>query len=329
MEIVQFKDWNIEGIVNIWNHACKTGMPYKPFTESGFREKFINNPHFSYEGTFVAIERDKVIGFANGICKKDFLPGENHENTPGYITFVLVDYVYRRKGIGEALLKKVEDSLVNKGKKQLDIIFFNPINLEWFVTGKEGADHPNSPGVDVESNAYKFFLKNGYKDRARQNSYYMNIREFKLNEKGQNILEGLKNKDISIEYYDSSRHYGFELLFEDLKNEHWKVEIMKEVQGENSSPVLIANHKGRICGFTGPLKVQPSGRGYFAGIGVHSAYGGMGIGTALFSKLCEGLKEEGAAFMTLFTGENNPARKMYEGAGFEIVKTWAVLRKEI
>jgi len=41
------------------------------------------------------------------------------------------------------------------------------------------------------------------------------------------------------------------------------------------------------------------------------------------------LKDLGAEFMTLFTGETNPARNIYETAGFKIVKTWADMKFEI
>ena len=37
----------------------------------------------------------------------------------------------------------------------------------------------------------------------------------------------------------------------------------------------------------------------------------------------------GAGYMTLFTGEANPARNIYEAAGFRIVRTWADMRKEV
>ncbi|TVR54608.1 MAG: GNAT family N-acetyltransferase, partial [Spirochaetaceae bacterium] len=42
---------------------------------------------------------------------------------------------------------------------------------------------------------------------------------------------------------------------------------------------------------------------------------------------CMGLKQIGAEFMSLFTGEANPARNIYEAAGFKIVRTWANMRK--
>ena len=41
------------------------------------------------------------------------------------------------------------------------------------------------------------------------------------------------------------------------------------------------------------------------------------------------LKAMGASFMTLFTGENNPARNIYEAAGFTVVRTWADMRKTL
>ena len=329
MKIIQFKDDHIYDVVKIWNDSCGTDMVYKPFSDNDFISKFLNNPHFSYEGTFVATQDGKIVGFASGIYKKSFLQGETFENTPGYITFIIVDREYRRRGIGKALLSKVEEFLLNSGKKQLDIIFFNPINLEWYVPGTDGHDHPNAPGVDIDSEAYKLFKHCGYKDRTRENSYHLDLDKFSLNERNINTLGMLKTKGIVIEYYDSLKHSGFNELFDDLKSEDWRAEIIGETQKEKSRPILIVSDKGKICGFTGPLDVEPSGRGYFAGIGVRSDYGGIGIGTALFFKLCESLKNKHATFMTLFTGENNKARKMYEAAGFNIVRTWAVMRKEI
>ena len=55
----------------------------------------------------------------------------------------------------------------------------------------------------------------------------------------------------------------------------------------------------------------------------------MGIGTTIFFMLMRSFKDVGAKFSTLFTGETNPAKKIYDRAGFQVVKTWAVMRKEI
>jgi GNAT superfamily N-acetyltransferase len=329
MEIRNLQEQDIEGVVRLWNDACGAEMPYKPFTPGSFREKFLKNPHYIPEGSFVAIEGDHLIGFANGLYKKEFLPGETHENTPGYFTFVLVDKNHRHKGYGTALYKKAEDFLRKSGKKQIQVIFFNPINLEWNVPGTDNHDHPNAPGVDVSSPGYPFLLKQGFEPRTREVSFHLDLQNYDLPERLIEKQKQLNEKGIFIEYYDQAKHDGFDELFDNLKHEYWRKDIKDNLSLEKPHPILIVNHEGKIRGFAGPVAVQPSGRGWFAGIGVDPDYEGQGIGTVLFCRLMKSFSDIGARFSTLFTGEENPARKIYERTGFQPVKTWAVMRKEL
>jgi ribosomal protein S18 acetylase RimI-like enzyme len=330
MEIVRFNDSHIGEVIRLWNKSCKSEMPYKPFTEQGFRDKFINNVHFSYEGTFVAIENGKIIGFSNGLFKNEFLPGETFENTPGYLTFVLVDKEYRNKGYGSLLLNAVENFLISSGKKMLQIIFFNPINLEWYIPGSNDKhDHPNAPGVDVDSYAFEFFQKHGYVVRTKEVSMYLDLAKFQFDEKSLKKLEELREKGINIEYFNKNKHHGFDALYNDLRSELWRKEINDNLALPKPFPIVIASDRGEICGFAGPIEIQPSGRGKFSGIGVDSKHQGLGIGKLLFFMLCESFKKEGAGFMSLFTGIENNAKRMYDAAGFNVVKTWSVMRKEI
>lgn len=330
MKIRQFKDIHIRETVELWNRHAGTEMPYKPFTEETFRHKFIGNPHFSYKGAFVGIENGEVIAFANGIFKKEFLPDETHENTPGYLTFVLVDREHRRKGYGSKMLEAVEDYFKEHGKKEIQVIFFNPINLEWNIPGTDGHDHPNAPGVDMDSVGYKFLKSHGYEERTREVSMYLDLSKFELPSKTISKLDELKSMGISIEYYEAKKHpEGFDELFDNLKHEHWRRDIQDNLALKDPHPILVASDRGKICGFAGPIAVEPSGRGWFCGIGVDPRYEGKGIGTTMFFMLMKSFKEIGAEFSSLFTGEKNPAKKMYDRAGFDVVKTWATMRKEI
>lgn len=327
--IVPFNDSFICGVVELWNNSCGSEMPYKPFSLDGFREKFIENRNFSYEGTFVCIGDGKVIGFANGICKKEFLPGETNENTPGYLTFILVDKNYRNRGLGTLLLKAVEEYFIKNGKKQFHVTFFNPIKLEWYVPGTDGHDHNNAPGVDTEGPGFGFLLRNGYSVRTREAAFHLDLSGYERSSKLLEKAEELRQKGIYTGFYDRKEHYGFDELFDDLGSEDWRKEIKDNLALEKPYPVIVAAHKGKICGFAGPIRVQESGRGWFAGIGIHSSYRGMGIMPVLFDLLLDGFKKAGARFSTLFTGIENPARKVYERFGFSAVKTWAVMFKEI
>ena len=83
----------------------------------------------------------------------------------------------------------------------------------------------------------------------------------------------------------------------------------------------------QVAGFAGPVYPEETGRGYFSGIGVAPEFEGKGFGTLLFYRLCREERQAGAAYMSLFTGEENPARKIYERAGFEVRRTFDVMKK--
>jgi GNAT superfamily N-acetyltransferase len=206
-------------------------------------------------------------------------------------------------------------------------MFFNPVMIPWVVPGTD-ADHPNAPGVDVACDGYLFLKNHGYRDIVYQNSYYLPLSDYRFPADIERRIECLAEDGLRITRYNPARHRGLDELFDDLGNDEWRGIIMENLaRGEDADPVLIVEHDGRACGFTGPIRVQPSGRGYFAGIGVHSDYRKRGAGKVLFAALCMELKGIGASFMTLFTGETNPARGIYEAAGFRIVRTWADMRK--
>lgn len=329
MEIVNFTREHLSQVAALWNEHLCSQTQYKPLTESEFVAKFLDNPNFSYDGAFVAIEEGKVIGFANGIVKKEFLPGESDATTPGYLTMVIVHSQYRNQGYGSTLLSHLEQFFRQHGKKKAQSIFFNPIKLEWYIPGTDRHEHNNSPGVDTDTKAVDFMLKNGYPIGPRQVSYHLDLAGFKMSPATAAKREELASKGIYTGYYDKEKHFGFEELFDDLGNGDWRQGIRDNLAKEYPDPVVVAADNGKICGFTGPIRAQESGRGFFIGIGTHSQYRGGGIMTVLFELLMEGFVTVGAKYSTLFTGIDNPARRIYERTGFSIARNWAVMGKEI
>ncbi len=123
---------------------------------------------------------------------------------------------------------------------------------------------------------------------------------------------------------------GMTDLIDHLGNSMWRKSILGEpFPADGGRPILVPVKDGRVLGFAGPLDVERSGRGYFSGIAVDPSARGRGVAKVLFSALCANLRAIGAGYMTLFTGEDNPARRIYEAAGFTIVKSWADMKKEI
>ena len=311
----------------LWNACCdEPGGPlYRRLTSAEFDSLFRATGRDFLPMSRLAFDDGRLVGFANGAVR----PGKEH----AYVTVVMVAPTRRRRGTGRRLLVELEHAMrAAPGADSVlrfEIVFFNPITLTWIVPGTDGHDHPNSPGVDVAGGAYIFFKNHGYRDFACQNSYYLPLADYRYPSGIDSILSRLTSEGLRICRYDPDRHTGLDELLDDLGSDDWRQIVTSNfASGGPGEPVLIVEDGTRACGFTGPLHVEPSGRGYFAGIGVHSDYRGRGAAKALFAALCSELKSMGADFMSLFTGETNPARNIYEAAGFRIVRCWANMRKE-
>jgi ribosomal-protein-alanine N-acetyltransferase len=89
IEIVPMAEWHIKQI-----HEIEVECFADAWSEASFKEELAN----ALALYFVAVDGDKVAGYA----------GMWHVVTEGHITNVAVTGSYRRKGIGEALMEKLE-----------------------------------------------------------------------------------------------------------------------------------------------------------------------------------------------------------------------------
>lgn len=311
----------LDKVVKLWNDAVARETFYKPFTNETFTKKFLDNKFFENEGFKLLFDGEKLIGFGHAIVN-------DNEAHPGFITFVAIDKDYRRQGLGSKLLRLLEEYLLAKGKKIIRLYFFNPINLEWIIPGTE-ADHPNAAGIAFNTPFYFLLLANGYNTRTQEDTYYVDITTYRLPEKVLKREEENAKDGFNITLYDKRKHHGFKELFIDgLNNPGWYAVVQDNLSKENPDPMLIAEKDGQILGWTGPMHNETSGRGYFAGIGVHPKAQGRGLGKSLFCHLCDESRKNGAKFMTLFTGSTNPARNIYLSAGFKVVQSFGTMYKE-
>lgn len=303
-----------------WNRAILSGETlYKPMTKEGFAEFFLSERDYAkyFE---VESENGEPVGWASG-CR-----GEG-ANT-GYVTFIYVLPELRRRGIGSALLRKIEEDIRRDAVntlERIDVMFLNPMQLPWFIPSHSPHDHPCAPGADMYSTSLLLLKNSGYRVYSIENSYYMPLANYRLPEKIIRLESSLFERGIAVTRYDENSHSGLNELFTAIKNEGWRAFVMAHLE----RPVIVAIKDGRVIGYTGPLSVDPSGRGSFCGIGVDPEYRGNGAGSVLFAHLCDGLRNIGASFMSLYTGETNPARNIYEAAGFKVVRSWASMRKAV
>lgn len=323
MEIKKLLKSDYQEVISLWNNSISDSFIYSKLDEQKYLDYFFR-VNDNYEViSFKALKEGNIVGFSSGVV----YPSRN----TFYITMVLVSSLERRKGVGKKLYEELESVwLKDLNFTKVDLLFTNPVNLIWTVPFSNNHEHPNAPGVDLKGDGYLFFKNFGFRDFIYQNSYYKKISDYEYSEAILKKIKDAKKENLTTNFYDINKHVGLEELMKNLKSESWETEVLNHVKekGENNT-LLVALDGNKVIGFTGPIYLQKNGRGYFAGIGIHSDYRGKGIGTLLFSRLCMGFKEVGASYSTLFTAKNNPARNIYERENFKIVRSWANMRKEI
>lgn len=311
-----------DGVIDLWN-SIYVEDGYKELTTESFIDIFENNRYFDPQNTFVRLDNNCVTGFACGCTGEDLVRGE----ISGYITCILLQREYQSKDNFRELLELLEQSFRTKCKRTSEVLFFNPIKLPWYIPGTKGHEHNNTPGAAVDSLFYKGLLENGYVERTREMAMYLPLKDFSIPDDIVNKEQQAVAHGYEVNLFDKSKHFGLSEFLKALNNPLWEEEITScTLKG---TPVIVACNKGRIAGFAGPVAREQSGRGYFAGIGVHPDHEGNGLGSILFFRLCQELKNIGAEYMSLYTGKENKAINIYKKAGFKVVKEFSVMRKEL
>lgn len=318
--IITFKEDYVLEIIDLWNEVA-TKIGYKELDEEGFTEIFINNPYFNKDQTFIMKDGDRIVGFACGCMGKTLPLGDRS----GYITCVILKEAYESTENYQLLIRKIEETFIKAGKSQSEILFFNPMMLPWYIKNTDYHQHNNAPGVFKNSRLYQELLQFSYIERATENAMYLDLAEFSMPDR---IREKEKKAALSgyqVTLFKQEVHKGLSKMLSQLENPLWEKEILSSTK--KNIPVLIAAKDKELVGFAGPIIKEKSGRGYFTGIGVVKEHEGHGLGTILFFKLCEEEKKLGAQYMSLYTGSKNPARKIYNQAGFVTVEEFAIMRK--
>lgn len=272
--------------------------------------------------TVAAWDAGRLIGLATGV--------EGMERRCGYLSLLCVHPDYRRCGVGSRLLERLEASLsAVAGIEKLEVVFHCPVHLPWYIPAGGRDWHPCLPGVDMDSPLYILLRRRGWSDFAVQNAYYRRLRGYADPPIQAERRVALLSEGIELTLYDPTRHHGLPELFENIRNPGWAVEVLSHTD----RPIVVAVDQragGLVVSYTGSLSVSGHpGRGNFCGIGTRTDYRGRGIGKLVFCEMCRRHAEGGAEFMSLYTGTNNPARLIYEAAGFRVVRQFADMRKEL
>jgi len=327
MNIRAFEHSDAAGIIALWNGCVDRGeVLYRPLKEAYFREKFLV---FAGTQLFIAEKEGVFCGFLAGCKQVDFLPGQTEENTPAYLSVIMVKPECRKQGIGSALLDKFEKHYAQLGKKTFAVSSLCPINLDWVIPGTSGHEHNNMPGMDESCLGYDFLKHRGYGVYVREVAMYLNLAEYAKKPEVEEKRAQLLAQGIRAGLYDPKENAEFDGMCDRVGSEYWRQVLREETAKETPRPILAAVTDGHIVGFTGPVDRQENGRGWFTGICTDPLYEKRGIAGVLFNDLMGEFIKVNAAYSTLFTGTENHAQRLYLKTGFRPARYFAIMKKSL
>ena len=309
-------------LLHLWNTAGRRSG-YAPLEDTKFRRLLLEHPDFCPEFTFVLEENGVLSGFINGCAGAHIADG----SPTGYISCLILTEEADTPQNTAALLHALEASFRKAGCTRSTVSYFNPIRLPWIIPGTLDHQHNNAPGVAVELPLYERMLALGYREIDRECALHYDLASHVTPDWVEEKAAKMAARGYTVARYDPRIHQGLEEMVESLHNTMWSAEI--PAAGKAGMDLLVGL-QGNVCaGFTGPVYPEETGRGYLAGVAVAPQYERNGLGTLLFYRLLQREKEVGSRYMSIFTGVENHARFIYLNAGFQIVRTFAVMRKEL
>ncbi|MEZ6130860.1 MAG: GNAT family N-acetyltransferase [Planctomycetaceae bacterium] len=145
-------------VLKLW-HASSLGASAAEGFPCDILELFVfSQPYFDRRGFFVAMDDDRMIGFAHAA----FAPNDSEtalDRTRGVISSIVVHPDFRRRGVGTELVRRAEDYL--RGHGSSTVTAGAGLDQNGFYTGIYGGLQPS--GFGLTSAAWsEFFFKLGY-----------------------------------------------------------------------------------------------------------------------------------------------------------------------
>ncbi|MDH7602912.1 MAG: GNAT family N-acetyltransferase [Armatimonadota bacterium] len=306
-----YENGDIHAVVDLLNRA----LTKDPVTSETFQRKVLLDPNFDRRGALAALDGEKLVGFALGLVRKYKLEDAPPDFDRSWITLIAVDADYRRRGIGRALVSRLEDWFRSNNCTMTFVSSYAP---NYFI-----------PGVDVEAyaDALAFFKSMGYSEVYRPLSMDANLVHL-------TTPDWVREKEAALEGKVTIEPFRPELilpLLEWMKVEFagdWQRfarEAMTKITTGEFRPdnVWIAHENGRVIGYC-----QHDNSGRFGPFGVSASERGRGIGAALLFKCLHAMRAKGL-HSAWFLWTDDKVARLYSQAGFTESRRFALLRKDL
>jgi GNAT superfamily N-acetyltransferase len=275
------------------------------------------DPNFDPAGALLARSENVYAGFALAIARRVPLENAPMDSDRGYVTLFGVRPDERGKGVGTRLLQSAEHFLKIRGRSQ---IWISPYAPGYFT-----------PGVDVAAYAdgLRFLKHRGYEEAYRPLSMERSVVDYEMPSWVQQLAKARPLIWYSGERFDRDKVFDLLKFVSEVFPGDW-VRIVRETMAEilagdrpDRLQVAYDAAQKRVVGFSHYRAER------FGPIGVHPDYRGQGIGLVLTQATLRAKQQAGYRTSWFLWTDDRTADRIYKPAGFQEVRRFAVLRKDL
>ena len=310
MTIRPYHGGDESGLLAVWQAALSAD----PITPHIFHTRVLLDPNFKAENLLVAENSDQVRGFVLGMARQvpHFLEGL--EPGSAWVTAFGVQPGWERQGIGARLFEQLEAQFYAEGR---EVIQISPYVPNYFTPGVDTGAYPG---------ALAFLQARGYRVIDRPVSMQMPLTTFRIPETLTALEQQWAGLGYSFQPVRSSDlpdllpfiayHFGWEWW------RHAQEYLQELFNGSDEISFWVARRSGQVAGYCQMRRER------FGPFGVDPALRNQGIGQVLLSRCLADQRSKGFHTAWFLWAEEAVAR-LYERAGFQIVRRWAIFEKRL
>jgi len=305
--IRSYQTGDFDQVIALWN-KCLTRDNISPST---FQIKVLADTNFDPKGCFVAVDKNKIIGFMLGLIRKFPLEGVGMQEKLGWITAFFVHPEYRRQNVAQELLNHVEIYFRKNKREEIQV---SPYVPNYFF-----------PGVDVDAyaDALEFLKANGYEEKEQVVGMGNELQDMIVPERVFEKIEELKKEEIYIKDFKKKYTHSLINFLQRVFPGDWVKTIIEKINAGTEDEIIIATRKEEVlgyCQFEGP---------HFGPFGVSEKLRGKGIGSILFWAVVKKMKEHEHHFIWLAWTEGDAARFYREKGDLHQTREHVIMSKKL
>lgn len=296
--------------------AWTAAAPADPVTYRRLRDLVLLDRNFDPAGLRIAVVDGEIAGAAYAVRRLIAVDGDDLEPDSGWIPFFFVRPEHRGRGIGRALMSSAMQWLRSQGRSQ---VYFSSYTPNYFLPGLDAARYPE---------ALKLATALGFEKQYDAVAMDRSLVGYAIPEDVRKRIDTLEAENYSFAAPTDDELTTLIAIAGADFNPDWARAIREAVlSGLPLDRIVVARDPaGTMLGWAmhgayenvidrfGPFGVLPAARG-------------TGLGKVLLHLTLERMVGAGAhSAWFLWTGAKTAAGELYLKTGFEITRTFTVLR---